>query len=223
MSRLQNCIEKLKIVKQEYQLTARESRYVDKQVRNQLKLIIPKSAKLLPEYLNPAEIYQLFEICKDNQDTRFLVEFQIATGLRIDETTNLLLDSFDWYNSVVKVLGKGNKERMIPLSQNMQHKIKMYVGERKKGYLFCKKNEKKYTKRALQYWIESALDKCKFNKKLSTHSLRHTFACLCLARGMPLEHIQVLMGHTKITTTQIYAKLELGNIKEKFMQLMGTI
>jgi len=86
--------------------------------------------------------------------------------------------------------------------------------------VFGKKDGKQYTRRAFQKRITNALNECKFSKKLHTHSLRHTFACLCLARGLDIKRLSVLMGHSSVKTTEIYARLELGDIKQEFLQLM---
>jgi len=221
-TQIKHCITKVIEVKRSYNLTPQQNRYVDKRTREVMKFQMPLVPKKLPDHLIPAEIYQLFKVSKDN--TRFLIEFLIMTGLRINEARCLLIQHIDLNNNQLKVVsGKGGKDRYVPLSENMIHKIKMFTNKRQSGYLFAKSNNTQYTKRALQKKVEKAIKLSGFTKKLSTHSLRHTFACLCLSRGMRLEDIQLLMGHSRIETTQIYAKLELGDIKEKYLQLMGNV
>lgn len=205
----------------DYQLSPQQARYVFKRVREKSKLQLPKVKKSLPDFLSAAEIYRLLEVCKDDVFDGLLVEFLIFTGLRISEATNLQVGHISFSDNIFKVVeGKGHKDRYVPLSTNLQHKIRLYLNGRTSGYVFGKVNGRKYTVRALQKRIKNRLDECGFPKKLSTHSLRHTFACLCLARGIALDRIKLLMGHSSIKTTEIYAKLELGAVKDQFLSLM---
>lgn len=220
-SEMRKSIEDIKGVVNKYQLTPPQFRYICKQVRIQTGLAIPKGRKKLPDYLNPAEIYRLLEVAKDSPFDAVIVEFLIKTGLRIAEALDLLVSSIDWDNNQLKVIaGKGAKDRYVPIGNDLQTKIRLLIGKRQSGYLFQKKNGRKYTTRAIQKRISKLINKCKFTKHLSTHSLRHTFACICLSKGMRLEDIKILMGHSSIKTTETYAKLELGSIKEQFLMLM---
>ena len=215
-------IKKIVEIKRSSKVNPEENRYIDKRVREILKLQIPTVRKKLPDFLNPAEIYHIRKVAMDSSYfNRVLVDLLIFTGLRISEANNLLTTEIDRDNNQIKVVsGKGSKDRYVPISNNLIHQIDGLQGS-KRGYVLAKSNGTKYTVRALQKKIEKILKICKFDKKLSTHSLRHTFACLCLSKGFSLEQIKLMMGHSSIKTTEIYAKLELGSIKQKYLQLMG--
>jgi len=203
-------------------ITPTEFRYICSQVRINCKLIIPSRPKTLPNYLTASEMYFfLDEAHKKDNLTGLLAEFLTFTGLRIAEATSLMVQDIDFNSNQLKVInGKGGKDRFVPVTSNILQKIKLHLNNRTNGYVFGKKGGKKYTTRAFQKRIKNCLISCDFPKKLSTHSLRHTFACLCLARGLDLKKISLLIGHSSIKTTEIYAKLELGTIKEEFLQLM---
>jgi site-specific recombinase XerD len=165
----------------------------------------------------------LLDANKDNYDDALLCEFLIFTGLRISEARKLQVNHIDMSNNMLKVVeGKGGKDRYIPITSNLLSKLRLYLGERKTGYVFAKRNETRYTVRALQYKIINCLEKSKIDKKLSTHSLRHTFGCLCLARGMDIMKIRDMMGHSDVKVTQIYAKCVLPSIKDEFLRLMDV-
>lgn len=219
---VRHCIEKIIETKKQYRLTPQQNRYVDKRVREWLRLQVPKAPKRLPDFLNPAEVYHLLEIAmQNNPNDALLIEFLIKTGLRVSEATNLLVQYIDPQTNQLKVVaGKGAKDRYVPLTNNLLHKVKLSLNGRQTGYLFAKTNGTKYTTRALQKKVEKYLRQCNFSKKLSTHSLRHTFACLCLSKGMSLESLKLMMGHSTVKVTEIYAKLELGSVKQQFLQLM---
>lgn len=203
------------------QITPFQFRYIVKKIKKDYNFIIPKVPKPLPDFLSSAELYALLEVSKNNSFDNLLIEFMVFTGLRISETRNLLIGHIDFSNNQLKVIeGKGGKDRYVPLSTNLQSKLKLFLQDRKKGYVFARSDQKPYTIRAINYRITKQIQKCHFEKKIHVHSLRHTFACLCLARGLSLENIKLLMGHSSIKTTEIYAKLELGSIKEQFLRLM---
>lgn len=213
-----------KIIEIKRGITPEENRYIDKQVRERLKLQMPKTPKKLPEYLNAAEITYMLESTQNNILTNLLVEYQIMTGSRIGETTKQLIQHIDWDNNQIKIVeGKGKKDRYIPLHLGLKRRLLTHLQGRKKGYLFCKKNLTKYSTRALQKRIVNAYLSCNFSKHLTTHSLRHTFACMLMSKGMPIESIQLVMGHSSVKTTEIYAKLELGPVKEQFQRLLGNV
>lgn len=171
--------------------------------------------------MNSAEIYRLLEVAKADVFDSLLIEFMIFTGLRLSETRNLMIQNIDFFNNQLKVVqGKGHKDRYVPISTNIQSKLKLFLRGRVRGFVFCRSDERLYTQRALRYRIVKQIAKCHFSKSIHTHSLRHTFACLCLARGLRLEDIKLLMGHDNIKTTEIYAKLEIGSIKDKFLEIM---
>lgn len=221
-TKLQKIVEKIKPIINEASISPEQFRYISKRVREDCKLQLPKVPKRLPDYLNPAEVYRLLEVSKRNPFDYLLIEFLIYTGLRIGEATKLQIQHIDYDNNQLKVVqGKGSKDRYVPISPNLQSKLKLYFNNRKAGYVFVKRNGRGYSTRALQKRVTNKLKECGFTKRLSTHSLRHTFACMCMARGFRLEEIQIMMGHDSRKTTEIYAKLELGSVKEKYLQLMG--
>jgi integrase len=201
-------------------VTPQQLRYIFKETRELEKMQVPKRAKKLPDYLNASEVWQLLHSCK-NPFTEVLIEFLIFTGLRISEARNLVVSDIDFANNQLKVVeGKGKKDRYVPVTTNIASKIKLLLHKRTNGWVFQKNNGKAYSIRALQQRITNQFDVVGFEKKLHTHSLRHTFACLCLAKGMKIQDLQILLGHSSIKTTEIYGRLELGTIKQQFLQLM---
>jgi len=222
MKKHTNTINQISEIVKVKSLSPTEFRYITAQVRINCSLIIPKRPKALPNYLSASEMYFfLDEAHKKDNLTGLLAEFLCFTGLRIAEATDLMVQDIDFNANQLKVVrGKGGKDRFVPVTSNILQKLKLHLNNRSRGYLFGKKDGKQYSKRAFQKRIKGVLLSCNFTKKLSTHSLRHTFACVCLARGLDLKKISLLMGHSSIKTTEIYAKLELGSIKEEFLQLM---
>ena len=224
-TKLQKLVQEISETMNSANVSPEQARYIFKQVREKNQLQVPKSRKKLPDYLNEAEVWQLLKNSGSDPFDALLIEFLIFTGLRISECRNLMITDIDFQNNQLKVVaGKGAKDRHVPLGVHLGNKIQLYLAGRNKGYVFVKKkNKRQYCVRALQKRVKKQLLTLGSPKDLHTHTLRHTFACLCLAKEMPIEHISLLMGHTDIKTTQIYAKLELGSVKAKFLRLMdGT-
>jgi integrase/recombinase XerD len=224
-TQLRNCINAIKEIKSKYSITAEQNRYIDKQVRNELRLIISKRPKKLPDYLNPAEIHFFKkQLLTHKAIYSMLGNLLLFTGLRISEVRNLDIRDIDFQNNQLKVVqGKGSKDRYVPAGNGLLAQLKHYVNGRTSGYVFLNSKNKPYSIRRLQQMMELCLDVCNFNKKLSTHNLRHTYACMCLSKGLRLEDIKLLLGHSSIKTTEIYAKLELGSIKDQYLQIVGEM
>lgn len=221
MRRLTEAITQIKEICQKYGLTSTQFRYVCAEVRKALHLQVPKVPNKLPEFLTPAEIYHLLDTCKDTPFNSLLIEWQIFTGLRISETQKMQLEYIDFKNNTLKVVqGKGHKDRFVPITNNLLSKIKLFIGERKKGYLFEKTNGTPLRVRQLQNRINKEIKKAQFNKHVTVHGLRHTFACLCLSRGLSLDQTRDLMGHSSVKVTEIYAKITLQDLKAEFLRLM---
>lgn len=222
-TKLNNCIKQVSEIKNKYQLSPQQNRYVDKIVRERLKLQVPKQPRKLPDFLSPAEIWVLLKKAQNDSYASVLIEFLIFTGLRINEARNLMIEHIDFENNQLKVIqGKGAKDRYVPITTNLQSKIRLFLNGRQKGYVFAKPNQRQYTKRAMQYIVMKYINECNFEKKLSTHSLRHTFGTMCRSKGLKIQDIQGLMGHSSVKTTEIYAKIELGAVKDQFLQLLDN-
>lgn len=219
----EKCINNILTELRKYKRTPEQVRYIFKKVREKGNYQTPNTPKKLPDYLNDVEIGAVLDVATNSDDTtRLLIPFALFTGLRISELENIQIKDIDFNTYQIKVVsGKGAKDRIVLINNVLVNYIKSYIQDRKKGYLFVKSNNTKFTKRALQKKIYKVFDKLQLNKKLSAHSLRHTYATLLRRRGMSLDKIQILLGHSKRSTTEIYAHLELQPIKEEYFKLMG--
>ncbi len=222
--RLKKLIKKIKEILQSTNITPQQYRYIVKRIREDLNLKISTRPKKLPEYLTPPEIYGVIKTAYNISSKHgVLTELLIFTGLRIREARNLDIRDIQNQDNTIKVVrGKGKKDRYVPVTDNLLQKIRMYVKNRKAGYLFLSRKNQAYSVRMLQKIIKAVynLSNLEKAKRLTTHSLRHTYACLCLSKGMRIEDIKLLLGHTSIKTTEIYARLELGEVKQKYLEIM---
>jgi len=218
-----NAIDKVLAVLRYYACTPQEIRYIFKRVRERGKYQVKGKGRILPDYLNDAEIdHILTQTLNYDKTTSMLIHTGIFTGLRIGEQHKLLIENIDFNHRQLKVVqGKGNKDRYVPLSNSILQQLKLYIGNRKSGYLYVKTNHTAYCKRALQKKVEKVIKDIGYTKHITTHSLRHTYATLLRRKGMSLDNIQVLMGHSKRATTEIYAHIEIAPIKDQYIKMIG--
>lgn len=182
------------------------------------EIIPPKIKKTLPKTLSHDEIDKLLDIeIKDYYDYRnkAILELMYSCGLRASELINLLIHDVNLDLEAVRVLGKGNKERFIPLGDYASEAIKNYLVSARpwlsKGkicdYLFLNNHGNKMTRQALFKMIKKMAFEKNIKTDFSPHTLRHSFATHLLENGADLRSIQELLGHSSISTTQIYTNI----------------
>lgn len=192
----------------------------------------PKLEKRLPVFLDVKEILHLLESPDDGSFTgtrnRAILEVLYSTGIRVSELVGLNLGDIDIIGGLVKVKGKGNKERIVPIGNNALNSIKKYEYKKidigiepftKRVPLFINKRGGRLTDRQVRRIVESEIKKCSIKRKVSPHTLRHTFATHMLNSGADLRVVQELLGHASLSTTQIYLHTTtevLKKVYEKF-------
>ncbi|MCH8028892.1 MAG: site-specific tyrosine recombinase XerD [Candidatus Dadabacteria bacterium] len=186
----------------------------------------PKSKQALPRVLSVEEIEKLLEApeptVREGTRDRAMFEVLYATGIRVSELVGLKLNSVNLEMGFVIVEGKGSKERIVPLGGKAQSSIGDYLaGSRQsllKGghcdYLFVTGRRKKMTRQGFWKLIKNYALKAGIGKAVTPHTLRHSFATHLLERGADLRTIQLMLGHSDISTTQIYTHIDKERLKE---------
>lgn len=179
----------------------------------------PKKQDKLPSVLTKDEVKMLFDSAKTKK-SKLILQCLYSTGMRVSELLNLKIKDIDFSNSkaIVKS-GKGNKDRNIFFSKDLLEKMKRYIERReKKGIksegLFCNKHGKQLSARNIQKIVKKAALLAGIQKKVTPHTLRHSFATHLLEQGVDIRKIQVLLGHSRIDTTQIYTHVSTKSLEE---------
>ncbi len=182
----------------------------------------PKKEKKLPSYLTKTETELLFSeaICQSSPQVVCLIELLYGCGLRISEALNLKLNDIDYYNKQVKVLGKGNRERIVPIGSKAIEAIKNHLKMRRtsNNYLFSSKTGKKLNSAVAYRQIKQEITKVSGTKRKSPHTLRHTFATHLLDNGADLKAVSEMLGHRSLSTTQVYTHLSIERLKQAYKQ-----
>lgn len=186
----------------------------------------PKLKKRIPNTLSEDEVDYLLDISLNNEfdyRNKAMLELLYATGLRVSELINLTTRDVDFDNALVRCFGKGNKERIVPLNDYAIYYLNLYLERRyllikndKNDYLFLNNHGKKMTRQGFEYILGNILRAKDIKKEVTPHTLRHSFATHMLNRGADLRSIQLLLGHSDITTTKIYTHVSNEKIKNDY-------
>ncbi len=188
---------------------------------------LPKTKKALPKVLTIEEVDKLLDITlKDAYSYRnkAMLELMYATGLRVSELVNLKIHDIDFINETVRTMGKGNKERIIPIGEIAIHYLKLYLEIYrsqllKKDYtddLFLNNHGKCMTRQGFFKILKKLAKEKDIKTSFSPHTLRHSFATHLLENGADLRSIQELLGHSSISTTGIYTHVSNEELKENY-------
>jgi tyrosine recombinase XerC len=190
-----------------------------------LMLSSPKLDKHLPSFMTEEEVTQLIEsvLPKDNNDelglrNRAILETFYSSGLRISELVSLSVDDVDFIAGIVKAMGKGKKERVVPIGEIALSAVKKYLDKRKKqsNAVFLNKNGKRISTRGVRDVVEKYLKNAGIRRGVCPHTFRHSFATHLLNRGADLRTVQELLGHANLSTTQIYTHLTTEKLKNVY-------
>lgn len=183
----------------------------------------PKLDKRLPIFLDAGQVVKLIE-SPDTSDVyglrdRAILETLYSSGLRVSELVGLNRENVDFIGGVLKVYGKGKKERLAPIGDKAVRAMRKYLEKlnpsklKEKKAIFVNKSGRRISDRAVRRIVEKYVRKTSLNEKVSPHSLRHSFATHLLDRGADLRSVQELLGHANLSTTQIYTHVTTERLK----------
>ena len=187
----------------------------------------PKKELYLPKFLNDTEMDKLFDVCSDNnpinQRDSLILELLYSTGLRVSELINIKIKDIDTKEKVIKVLGKGSKERIVLYNNHTDIALEKYISDGyhvfnkcNSGYLILNKDGNKLSDRYVRSIINKLARKAGLNIKISPHTIRHTFATDMLEEGADLVTVKELLGHESLNTTSIYTHITNEQIRKTY-------
>ncbi|HVC01946.1 MAG TPA: site-specific tyrosine recombinase XerD [Steroidobacteraceae bacterium] len=194
------------------------------------QIAMPKIGRSLPKSLTEAEVEALLEAPTVTDPLghrdRAMLEVLYATGLRVSELVSLRHSQVNLHQGVMRIVGKGNRERLIPLGDEAVGWVQRFMQgprteillERQTDYLFPTRRGDRMTRQAFWHIIKRYSKKAGVEKELSPHTLRHAFATHLLNHGADLRVVQMLLGHSDLSTTQIYTHVARERLKELHSQ-----
>lgn len=188
---------------------------------------LPRCHQKIPNILSIEEVEQLLDIPLNtpfDYRNKAMLELMYATGLRVSELINLTIDNIDLDNSFLRVIGKGSKERMVPIGDYAKKYLKIYLTnyrdslKKKKlcDKIFLNNHGTGLTRQGFFKILKEISQSKNFNKEISPHILRHSFATHLLNNGADLRSIQLLLGHSNLSTTQIYTNVNNSTLRENY-------
>lgn len=192
---------------------------------------IPKVEKRLPDFFYEEELAVLFQACDLNnpigQRNMAILELLYATGIRVSECSGILLRDIDFDLSTLLVHGKGRKDRYVPFGSFAHAALERYITygrteilshhQKQHDYLFVNARGGQLTTRGLRTVLNSIIEKSSLNGKIHPHKLRHTFATHLLNNGADMRTVQELLGHSNLSSTQIYTHVTNDYLKKTYM------
>ena len=191
------------------------------------KISNPKKDNYLPKFLKDDELNKLFSVCKYdtaiNQRNSVIIELLYATGIRVSELVNIKLSDIDLNERVIKILGKGSKERLVIFNNHTKKAIDIYLNDGyhifnkvNSGYLILNKDGNKLSERYVRNIINKLVINAGLDIKISPHTFRHTFATDMLEDGSDLMTVKELLGHESLNTTSIYTHVTNEQIRKVY-------
>jgi tyrosine recombinase XerC len=185
----------------------------------------PKIPKKLPSYLTEIAAEQLMKIPGDNfsgKRDKAVLELFYSTGMRLSELCSLNMNNLYKSQRLIRLIGKGNKERVVPYGRKAERALKEYLEIRRiqigpwnyNSPLFLNRGGKRISRRGIQDRIRYHLEKVACKEQMSPHILRHSFATHLIDRGADIRAVKELLGHSSLSTTQIYTHVQLDRMKK---------
>jgi integrase/recombinase XerD len=190
----------------------------------------PKTGKKLPEFLTIDEIElivnQIDRSKKEGERNLAIIEVLYGCGLRVTELIELKISEIYWEEGFIRIIGKGNKERLVPLGKIASKHLKIYLNEIRVhqkvkdlfvDHVFINKNGSKISRVMIFKIVKKLTEKAGIQKNISPHSLRHSFATHLVEGGADLRSVQEMLGHQSITTTEVYTHLDKNYLKQAIL------
>lgn len=189
----------------------------------------PTVGEHLPEVLSTEEIDRMeaaIDLSKwEGQRNKAIIELLFSCGLRVSELVNLKFNDIFERDKFLRIIGKGDKERLVPISDSALHEIKLWLYDRnlmkikpgEQDYVFLNRRGAHLTRTMILIMIKRTAEEAGITKTVSPHTLRHSFATELLKGGADLRAIQEMLGHENIKTTQIYTHIDITTLREEIL------
>ena len=194
-----------------------------KEVRHALAVERPKTRKRVVARLSREEETRLITHAYRMKGERgLLIKTLFQTGARVSEFVNLKVeDVFFEEQRILIAKAKGGKSRYVPILPELAQELRTHLGQRTMGYLFETNRATRYSPRRIQQILKETAEQAEITKRVYPHLLRHSVATTLLERGMPIEQIQMFLGHSKLETTQLYAESSTEMMRESYQRTLS--
>ena len=189
----------------------------------------PKKEGRLPNFFYEEELQQLFATSSGSDDKSIrnmaILELLYATGIRVSECVSIELDQIDFHYSILRVMGKGRKERIVPFGQYAHDALLKYIKEVRPKLMKNKEHQRLFvnmrggelTARGVRHILNDMMEAASLHSKIYPHMLRHTFATHLLNNGADLRTVQELLGHAHLSSTQVYTHVTKEHLRNTYM------
>jgi len=180
----------------------------------------------LPDYLNEDEINKIIDAAQHNHKHWLLLKTLYETGVRAEELCNMKIENImpgtkDFPPQVHIVMGKGKKDRFVPISKDLYNLLMVYIGRRKKGYIFTNNKGERLSTTSVRLIVYKYSKKAGIDRiRVHPHTFRHSRAVYLLKHGMPINELKEFLGHSMLETTAIYLKILPKEMLERYKNIV---
>lgn len=197
-------------------------RYIYRETKLRADLVKARTPKKIVQLYTQDEIDRFFSVIED-AEKKLMFEVLIGTGLRVSEMVSIEIANINFQANTIKVLGKGQKERLVLISNRLKEKIQIYLSNRNQRYLFVSVRKTKFGTRRIQNLFSTFKELAGITKKGNVHQLRHQYLSKLCDKGVSPEHRALLAGHDSIETQRHYVKASLGAVSSEILKKLDEL
>ncbi len=224
--RLEGLVRRIARLSRRAHLTADEWRYVQKRVRRALGLRgRPDRVKRLPEILTPDELQRILARAYQARGIHgLIIRTLFESGLRVSELVAVEVADVDFLERTIRVRqGKGGQDRLVLFTEDLGQQLRLHLNGRARGALFESNRAAPFTPRRIQQIVKAVARQAGIEQPIHPHTYRHSMATFLRNQGVPLDVVQLLLGHQNPRTTQLYARLSMGTACEEYDRAMAGL
>ncbi len=221
--RLEALVRRVAALYRKAHLTAAEAAYVHKRARTRAGIQgRSRAPRRLPEILTPEELQRVLAQAYGAAPRQgLIVRTLFETGLRVSELVRVEAADLDFTERTIRVReGKGGKDRLVLFTEDLGQQLRLHLDGRHRGALFESNRARPYSTRMIQHLVKAVARKAGVEKKISPHTYRHSMATFLRNQGVPLDVVQLLLGHENPRTTQLYTRLSVAAAREGYDRAM---
>ncbi len=189
-------------------------------------ILYPKKEKKIPNYIEYNELENILKISLEGKNKlrdNLIIELLYATGIRVGELVNIKVSDIDFNSNLIRIIGKGNKERIVYFGEYAKTALEEYLNSNNyikynSNWLFPSRNNKPLNTRGVEFIIDKIMKNVSIKSKVSPHTLRHTFATHMLNSGCDIRVVQELLGHENLTTTEVYTHITNEELRNTYLK-----
>jgi integrase/recombinase XerD len=221
-AKLREVIEETIKLWRKHHLDYNQVGYITKSARKNLEISRVKPRTQIIQRLSQEEVQSIINLAYQKKGLYgLIIKVLFFSGCRVNELVNIKAEHINFSENEIYIeMGKGQKQRYVPIFPFLKQELLTHLADRRQGYLFESRLNDKFSTRRIQQIVKQVSKEAGINRNVYPHLFRKSIATFLLNKGMPIDQVQQFLGHSKLETTQIYAKTSIQNLKDNYQKLI---